>query len=219
MFSKIKSLFSNRKSTMKKDEFLIIRQQRVLPNNLNVHLDTEGNSGYEKNNSVSKETAFQPYSPDYMQHERKIIKEISEKVQQDLLQEKDYIGQCIPTSRELSRLLNEAGINSYVVFGNVQIDYSSDTGLRPITPYDMAFEDGHAWVVALPYTVVDLTIKYQHISKEQQSYIPALVMDDSCARFKDTDDLKQVYPKSNYIVESDSKQCKITYMPSKIFKS
>src|SRR5690606_32461779 len=97
----------------------------------------------------------------------------------ELIAEPDNLGLCDSVSRMLYTILKQEGIWSYIVRGNVRVDFASHLNLPIIFTNDPPFDDGHAWVVAPPFGIIDLTIKYQHYTRNEQKYIPDYIMAES----------------------------------------
>ena len=131
-------------------------------------------------NDTMEEYAFfvnlQPYSRDYIKRSRLIIQQVCSLLYDQLERDLDNIGQCIPVSKMLASILEKEGIWNYQVIGKVQIDFSSELNRPSIYPSMSPFDDGHAWVVAPPFGVIDLTIKHQHYPRGLSEYIPEVVM-------------------------------------------
>lgn len=93
----------------------------------------------------------------------------------------DNIGECVPISIFLSRLLETYGVWSYVAVGGVIVKFPSP--IRPKIfypdpgPANVVY--GHAWLRVPPFHVVDLSLPYQEYSPEQREIeIPTVISEN-----------------------------------------
>lgn len=88
------------------------------------------------------------------------------------------LGLCALVSALMSRLLDELGIWNYIVAGGCVITFiPADIRPRYFYVFDMqAVEVPHAWVVAPPFWVIDLTLRQQRYPGDEGGRIPAAVL-------------------------------------------
>lgn len=95
------------------------------------------------------------------------------------------VGRCIDACKVLSKMLEAVGIWNYIVGGAVGIYHRSPEPRTPIRFYQydlMPIEVGHAWIVAPPFGVVDVTLQLQPYRGLERQHIPAyLFMRDARA--------------------------------------
>ena len=110
---------------------------------------------------------LRPYETEYLQRVRCELPLIFETFRREVATA-GADGACIDASNVLSRMLDREGIWNYGVKGSVTIHFSKTSGIPPLYfwSYDIHPESrpvgaAHAWIVAPPFRVVDLTIKYQ----------------------------------------------------------
>lgn len=93
-------------------------------------------------------------------------------------------GSCMFVSQMVSRILDEHGIWNYVVAGGTLVT-PLPVGVLPPIPF-VPEEDrenhifrGHAWVVAPPFRIVDLTIEAQAYPAEYRKHVKGPVLEES----------------------------------------
>lgn len=119
---------------------------------------------------------LQPYSRSYIKRSRRIIQQICSILYKELEKDPDNLGLCVPVSEMLSSILEKEGIWNYQVSGRTRVNFSSDLNLNTIFSNDPPFDDGHSWVVAPPFGVIDITIKHQYYLHNEQEYLPNMIM-------------------------------------------
>lgn len=115
----------------------------------------------------------QPYSEEYLDRARTMIPRICSIIYDELVQD-GAKGACVSISQMLSKLEQE-GFWNYCVKGALTIDFPMHVsiGSKYYWPVDRGqFDAAHAWVVAPPFTVIDLTIKQQPYQEGEEAYLP-----------------------------------------------
>jgi hypothetical protein len=83
-------------------------------------------------------------------------------------------GRCMPTTLLLQRFLDEEGIWNFPQKGGMVVQFPGESMLRPklLPPQSVSGGTyGHAWTVAPPFRVIDLTITRQFYTPAEQAYI------------------------------------------------
>ncbi|MDP5276169.1 hypothetical protein [Chengkuizengella axinellae] len=136
---------------------------------------------------------------------------------EELNKDPNNIGLCESTSLMISSILEKEGIWNYQVFGRVRIGFSADLKLRSILPSSPPFDDGHVWVVAPPFGVIDLTIKHQHYKDRIQDYLPDKIMYETPHFYAFDSDIKRLhFPTYNVL---HNKNVEVTYLIDTIIKN
>ncbi|MHA6913916.1 hypothetical protein ACQUJO_12340 [Ralstonia pseudosolanacearum] len=89
------------------------------------------------------------------------------------------LGLCVNASSLLSRLLDRMGIWNYVAKAGVVINFPEHSRLDPLYFYSFDighFQAPHAIVVAPPFDVVDVSLKYQAFDEGQGAHIPGCIV-------------------------------------------
>ncbi|WP_072715719.1 hypothetical protein [Rhodothermus profundi] len=117
------------------------------------------------------------YSKDYLQHVRQVVPRLVRWLGAELAAD-GRPGLCVQASALLSRLLEDLGIWNYVVAGGCVLSFVP-ANVRPRVFYlfDLQpLEVPHAWVVAPPFQVIDLTLRQQRYPGAEAKRIPRQVM-------------------------------------------
>ncbi|NQY07877.1 MAG: hypothetical protein HRT68_17195, partial [Flavobacteriaceae bacterium] len=83
-----------------------------------------------------------------------------------------------------SRILEREGFWNYIVKGSLTVSFPKGSGIsdRYLWSIDQGeFSAGHAWVVAPPFGVIDLTIKQQERDSNESKYFPEFIMSETLA--------------------------------------
>jgi hypothetical protein len=91
-------------------------------------------------------------------------------------------GACVDASGMIGRMLDRLGIWNYVAKSTLTIDFPAAAGLSP--RYFWSFDHGkfaapHAFVIAPPFYVVDVTARYQGYDSRRAALVPARVLADT----------------------------------------
>ncbi len=108
------------------------------------------------------------YDKAYLSRVRSEVPFIAELFRTELVKN-GRLGACVDASMALSRILDSEGFWNYCVKGALTVTYPRGSGQSPSRFYSIDegnFAAGHAWIVAPPFHVLDITIK-------QQPYNPA----------------------------------------------
>lgn len=128
----------------------------------------------------------QSYSEDYLTDASAKIAIAAEAVRAAV--EKDgRQGACIDASGMLGRMLDKLGIWNYVAKATLTIDYAAESKLSPAHFWE--FDDGefaapHAIVVAPPFAAIDVTVRHQGYSNQEERYLPPAIL---ATEFEETD--------------------------------
>ncbi|WP_179020754.1 hypothetical protein [Winogradskyella forsetii] len=115
----------------------------------------------------------QTYSSTYLERASGEIPFIARILNQELVKD-GRLGACIDVSMVLSRILEREGFWNYTTKGSLTITFPKDSGLENKYFWTVdtgTHSAGHSWVVAPPFTVVDLTLKQQPYSQNEQKLI------------------------------------------------
>ena len=121
------------------------------------------------------------YLPEYLADSRYKIQVVADAVYQAVRQD-GRLGACVDASGIIGRMLDTLGIWNYVVKASLTIDFPHSTGL-PRTCYwavdEGEFEAPHAFVVAPPFAVVDVTVSLQPFRLGQGAHLPTHIVADN----------------------------------------
>lgn len=106
------------------------------------------------NDEYTLSVNLHPYSRSYIKKARQIIEHACSVLHDELKKGPNKLGLCIQVSKMLSSILNKEGIKNYLVSGKVRIDFADELKLRTFHPDRPPFDDGHVWVVAPPYGIL-----------------------------------------------------------------
>lgn len=118
------------------------------------------------------------YSPDYLQNAAQQIT-IAANAVRSAVEIDGRQGACVDASGMLARMLDRLGIWNYVAKSTLTIEFPDASGFLP--RYFWAIDEGnfiapHAIVVAPPFGVIDVTLRYQAYSDNQQDLLPHMVL-------------------------------------------
>jgi hypothetical protein len=118
---------------------------------------------------------LQAYPADYLTKAAIEIPVICGLLHQELLKD-GRLGACVDMSIGLSRILEAEGYWNYIVKGSISIKFPPEAKLpnRYFWSYDINFNyaAAHAWVVAPPFTILDLTLKQQPLPQGDEKWLP-----------------------------------------------
>lgn len=125
----------------------------------------------------------QAYQPEYLASAAKRIELVSETVRRAVADD-GRLGACVDASGMIGRMLDKLGIWNYVAKATLTVTYPSASKL-PNT-YFWALDTGdfvspHAIVVAPPFGVIDVTLKYQAYRGGQARFLPKAVLAETFA--------------------------------------
>lgn len=129
-------------------------------------------------NNYARFVQKQIYSREYLEASRSVILKTSEILHEELKRD-GRLGACVDVSMVLSRILDEEGIWNFSVKGALSIYSTDNNAALPIHfwPYDTKeIAAGHAWVFAPPFSIVDITLKYQPYDEEVKKLIPDYIL-------------------------------------------
>jgi len=115
----------------------------------------------------------QEYDEAYLTRCRREIPEIARIVWEELIAD-GRLGACIDIGMILSRILEREGFWNYMVKGSLTISFPEATGhpRRRFYSWDVvarAFDAAHAWIVAPPYAIVDISSKAATVSGQPRA--------------------------------------------------
>lgn len=122
-----------------------------------------------------------PYSEEYLERARTVIPRICNLIREELARD-GAKGACVNISMMLSKVLELEGFWNYCVKGALTINFSSESNIRSkyFWPVDRGtFDAAHAWVVAPPFTVLDLTLNQQPYKEGEEAYLPNMVLTET----------------------------------------
>lgn len=119
----------------------------------------------------------QVYAPAYLQRVRQLVPALCRWLGKELIAD-GRSGLCVHTSALLSRLLEDLGIWNYVVAGGCVLSFiPADLRPRVFYLFDLQpVEVPHAWVVAPPFYLIDLTLRQQRYPGAERQRIPQQVL-------------------------------------------
>lgn len=115
----------------------------------------------------------QTYSSTYSKRASLEIPFIAQLLHQELIKD-GRLGACVDVSMVLSRILEREGFWNYTTKGSLTITFPKNSGLEKKhfwTVDNGKHSAGHSWVVAPPFTVIDLTLKQQPYKQNEQKLI------------------------------------------------
>lgn len=92
------------------------------------------------------------------------------------------LGACIDTSMTMGRILDLYGVRNYVVRGSLRITFPAASGHAPFCFWPVDEDDGsgreygHKWLVAPPFSVIDVTLKLQDYERSFRHLLPDKVL-------------------------------------------
>jgi len=119
----------------------------------------------------------QAHMPAYLQRVRRLVPRLVRWLGEEVAAD-GRPGLCVQASALLSRLLEELGIWNYVVAGGCVLSFvPADVRPRVFYLFDLQpVEVPHAWVVAPPFDVIDLTLRQQRYPGPEGRRIPTQVL-------------------------------------------
>ncbi|HHV86869.1 MAG TPA: hypothetical protein GXX42_13840 [Petrimonas sp.] len=121
------------------------------------------------------------YAPEYIERAKKEIPFIANLLNEELIKD-GRLGACIDISIGLSRILEQEGFWNYIPKGSLTIDFPAATKIQKKFFYTANFgnfDAGHVWVVAPPFTVIDLSVKQQPYQDKAAEYLPNFICSTS----------------------------------------
>lgn len=119
-----------------------------------------------------------PFTKEYLERARAIIATVSNYLHSELRAEKST-RRCVEAAMIFSKILEKLGVWNYIHKGSLTIDFPAKSGLqsqyfRSVAPIQISA--GHAWLVAPPFQVVDITLKLQPYKQDVYDYIPDYIL-------------------------------------------
>jgi hypothetical protein len=127
-----------------------------------------------------------PFDKDYLGNTEKTIRNIATLLNQEL-QKDGRQGACIDVSMALGRMLEKEGIWNYQVKGSLVITFPPNTHIpkKYFWPVDQGnYVAAHAWVVAPPFKIVDITIRQQPYIQNEKNHLPEIILQKETAYSK-----------------------------------
>jgi len=126
----------------------------------------------------------QPYTAEYFRRSRHVTTVIAQSLQ-ELLFKDGRQGACVDLSSAFSRMLDQEGIWNYVARGALAIFFPNETGINSKHFWTIECKSNsqettapHAWLVAPPFLVVDLTIKQQPYPGRERLFLPDSILEE-----------------------------------------
>jgi hypothetical protein len=121
------------------------------------------------------------YSHDYLVATKRKIELVSHAVA-SAVRADGRQGACVDASGMVGRMLDSLHVWNYVVKATLTVQFGPKTGLRDRFFWDLdegEFAAAHAYVVAPPFGVVDVTIGEQDWDEKRKKVIPKQVLSES----------------------------------------
>lgn len=130
------------------------------------------------------------YSNEYIERACIEVPFISQILHDEIVKD-GRMGACVDVSIVLSRILEREGFWNYIVKGSLTIEFPEELGIanKYFWSVDM-IEEGttiaaaHAWIVAPPYRVIDLTVNQQPYKGGEGKHLPSFICCKEYALFK-----------------------------------
>lgn len=108
---------------------------------------------------------LRPRNGEYEEYTRSVIEIAGEILYQELIKDASP-GRCADVAGTLLKIIERFGIWAYIINGSLRIDFPPGSPQRSVYFWvvDVAMEGGkfgHAWLVAPPFIVIDLTVRQQ----------------------------------------------------------
>jgi hypothetical protein len=117
-----------------------------------------------------------PLSSEYAEHVRRAIPVALEKLT-TVASDREIQRNCVAVSMAMLQTLEQEGIWGFVLRGSVRFRFPLGSGIRDsffwandYAPVGQAA--GHAWLVAPPFRVIDVTARYQAWSGREAQFLP-----------------------------------------------
>lgn len=89
------------------------------------------------------------------------------------------LGACVDASIVISRILEKEGFWNYLVKGSLTIEFPEEAKLEDRYFWSVdhgEFTAAHAWVVAPPFNIIDITVKQQPFFKGEEKWLPPFMI-------------------------------------------
>lgn len=141
------------------------------------------------------------YDPDYLEYSRGVIAKSAEILHKELAQD-GRLGACIDTSMVLSRILEREGVWNYCAKGSLTLEFPSQNAIPNLYLWPVnkgEFQAAHAWLVAPPFLLVDIAVKYQPYMHDVAKYLPnKVVVEEALQSRASEDDLFSPYARAQF---------------------
>lgn len=124
------------------------------------------------------------YAPEYLEWSARVVPVVSKILHEQLLGT-GRLGGCVDMSGILSKTLDKCGVWNYCVKGSLTVEFPEAAGLEAqhYWTFDHGeFVAGHAWVVAPPFDVIDITVQQQPCPTAERKLLPAMVVQPNLSR-------------------------------------
>ena len=101
------------------------------------------------------------------------------------------LGACIDISIILTRILEKEGYWNYQTKGSLTIKFPKKSNIKTLHFWSVDFGEfnaGHSWIVAPPFTIIDLAVKQQVFKNGQEKHIPNFI----CSASKKTTSISDI---------------------------
>jgi len=149
-----------------------------------------------------------PRDKAYDDRVKKLVPQIAKTLHQELEAE-GRLGACVDLSMVFSRILDEEGIWNYVVKGALVLTFPRSITQNPIyfwpiDVYEGPSKDGHVWVSAPPFDVIDLTVRQQpYPNPAMRGLLEPFILLDRISPVKpERDDIVSAEAQALYLLET-----------------
>jgi hypothetical protein len=127
----------------------------------------------------AKYISLTTFSPEYIMIARTRIIEVADFIYKKQC-EAGLKGVCLDASGVVSRFLERQGIWNYVAKGALTINFNKSTGISPtyIAPITLQGNPavlGHAWIVAPPFKIVDISFSLQPYTRGEDKFLQGIL--------------------------------------------
>ncbi|MFQ5568365.1 MAG: hypothetical protein ACE5G0_01745 [Rhodothermales bacterium] len=118
------------------------------------------------------------YNTPYLDRSEAVVRAAASVVS-DEIREDGRSNLCVAACKVLAKMLEREGVWNYIVVGGCSVSFH--IGPRQLTrsffPFDVRPVDAaHAWVVAPPFRIIDLTLRQQRYPGPAHAYVPEQVL-------------------------------------------
>lgn len=102
----------------------------------------------------------------------------------EILREDKRLGACVDISGGLHRILEKEGFWSYIVKGSLTIEFPpilkvTNKHFWTLDNSNRDFLAAHAWIVAPPFNIIDISVKQQPYKDNASNYLPDIICSKS----------------------------------------
>ncbi len=126
----------------------------------------------------------QVYTPEYLANAKSIISFATEYLFEQLKIENSQ-GRCVEVSMILSRILEKFGIWNFITKGSLTLSFPEKDKVPKQYFWTVTrnrVDAGHAWLVAPPFAIIDLTLKHQPYTTNINSCLPNYILAETAKK-------------------------------------